>query len=62
MRITYYTKLGCLTSVRQVDLLRQSGHEVYPTPALGISGEYEMAGFESSESRCDLVNFMEGRE
>ena len=26
--ITYYTKLGCLTSAKQVDLLRQSGHEV----------------------------------
>jgi len=27
-RITFYTKLGCLTSAKQVDLLRQSGHEV----------------------------------
>ena len=27
-RITFYTKLGCMTSVKQVDLLRQSGHEV----------------------------------
>jgi nitrogenase-associated protein len=26
--ITYYTKPGCLTSEKQVDLLRQSGHEV----------------------------------
>ncbi|HIJ88484.1 MAG TPA: arsenate reductase family protein [Desulfuromonadales bacterium] len=26
--IVYYTKLGCLTSAKQVDLLRQSGHEV----------------------------------
>jgi nitrogenase-associated protein len=26
--ITYYTKLGCLTSAKQIDLLRQSGHEV----------------------------------
>jgi nitrogenase-associated protein len=26
--ITYYTKLGCLTSVKQIELLRQSGHEV----------------------------------
>ena len=26
--ITYYTKLGCLTSTKQIDLLRQSGHEV----------------------------------
>ena len=26
--ITYFTKPGCLTSGKQVDLLRQSGHEV----------------------------------
>jgi nitrogenase-associated protein len=26
--IVYYTKLGCMTSAKQVDLLRQSGHEV----------------------------------
>lgn len=26
--ITYYTKLGCLTSAKQVDLLQQSGHEI----------------------------------
>jgi len=26
--ITFYTKLGCATSAKQVDLLRQSGHEV----------------------------------
>jgi nitrogenase-associated protein len=26
--ITYFTKLGCITSAKQVDLLRQSGHEV----------------------------------
>jgi nitrogenase-associated protein len=26
--ITYYTKLGCVTSIKQIDLLRQSGHEV----------------------------------
>ena len=26
--ITYYTKLGCLTSAKQVELLRQAGHEV----------------------------------
>jgi len=26
--ITYFTKLGCLTSTKQIDLLRQSGHEV----------------------------------
>jgi nitrogenase-associated protein len=26
--ITYFTKLGCATSTKQVDLLRQSGHEV----------------------------------
>jgi nitrogenase-associated protein len=26
--ITYYTKPGCLTSEKQVDLLRKSGHEV----------------------------------
>ena len=26
--IIYYTKLGCLTSAKQVDLLHQSGHEV----------------------------------
>ncbi|NTW99129.1 MAG: arsenate reductase family protein [Geobacteraceae bacterium] len=26
--ITFYTKLGCLTSARQVDLLKQSGHDV----------------------------------
>ena len=27
-QIIYYTKLGCLTSVKQVELLRNSGHEV----------------------------------
>lgn len=27
-QITYYTKLGCATSTKQVDLLRQSGHQV----------------------------------
>jgi nitrogenase-associated protein len=26
--ITFHTKLGCVTSLKQVDLLRQSGHEV----------------------------------
>jgi arsenate reductase-like glutaredoxin family protein len=26
--ITFHTKLGCATSSKQVDLLRQSGHEV----------------------------------
>lgn len=26
--ITFHTKLGCATSAKQVDLLRQSGHEV----------------------------------
>lgn len=26
--IIYYTKTGCMTSEKQVDLLRQSGHEV----------------------------------
>jgi nitrogenase-associated protein len=26
--LTFYTKLGCATSSKQVDLLRQSGHEV----------------------------------
>ena len=26
--IIYYTKLGCITSTKQVELLRQSGHEV----------------------------------
>lgn len=26
--ITYYTKLGCMTSAKQIDLLRQSGHVV----------------------------------
>ena len=26
--ITYFTKLGCATSAKQVNLLRQSGHEV----------------------------------
>lgn len=26
--IIYYTKLGCMTSTKQVELLRQSGHEV----------------------------------
>jgi nitrogenase-associated protein len=27
-RITFYTKLGCMTSAKQVELLEQSGHEV----------------------------------
>ena len=27
-RIKFYTKLGCLTSVKQIELLKQSGHEV----------------------------------
>lgn len=27
-RINFYTKLGCSTSARQVDLLKQSGHDV----------------------------------
>lgn len=27
-RIIFYTKLGCATSAKQVELLRQSGHEV----------------------------------
>ena len=27
-RIRFFTKLGCLTSARQVDLLQQSGHDV----------------------------------
>ncbi|HIJ94268.1 MAG TPA: arsenate reductase family protein [Desulfuromonadales bacterium] len=27
-RITFYTKIGCLTSAKQVDLLRLSGHDV----------------------------------
>ena len=26
--ITYYTKLGCLTSAKQVETLRQAGHQV----------------------------------
>ena len=26
--ITFYTKLGCMTSAKQIDLLKQSGHEV----------------------------------
>ncbi len=26
--IIYYTKIGCMTSTKQIDLLRQSGHEV----------------------------------
>jgi hypothetical protein len=26
--IVYYTKLGCMTLEKQVELLRQSGHEV----------------------------------
>ena len=26
--ITYYTKLGCLTSAKQVEILQQSGHRV----------------------------------
>ena len=26
--IIYYTKIGCMTSTKQVDLLRQSGHQV----------------------------------
>lgn len=26
--ITFYTKLGCMTSAKQIDLLRQSGHNV----------------------------------
>jgi nitrogenase-associated protein len=26
--ITYYTKLGCQTSAKQVDILRQAGHQV----------------------------------
>ena len=26
--ITYYTKSGCLTSAKQVELLRQAGHQV----------------------------------
>jgi nitrogenase-associated protein len=27
-RIRFFTKLGCMTSARQVDLLQQSGHDV----------------------------------
>lgn len=27
-QITFYTKIGCMTAARQVDLLRQSGHDV----------------------------------
>jgi nitrogenase-associated protein len=27
-RITFFTKLGCMTSAKQVELLEQSGHEV----------------------------------
>jgi len=27
-RITFYTKPGCITSARQVDILKQAGHEV----------------------------------
>jgi nitrogenase-associated protein len=27
-QIIYYTKIGCMTSTKQVDLLRKSGHEV----------------------------------
>jgi hypothetical protein len=27
-RITFYTKIGCLTSAKQVDLLQLSGHDV----------------------------------
>jgi len=26
--ITFFTKIGCLTSSKQIDLLRQSGHDV----------------------------------
>jgi nitrogenase-associated protein len=26
--IIFYTKLGCMTSVKQIDLLKESGHEV----------------------------------
>jgi nitrogenase-associated protein len=27
-QITFYTKLGCMTSAKQIDLLQQSGHNV----------------------------------
>jgi nitrogenase-associated protein len=27
-QITFYTKTGCATSARQIDLLRQSGHDI----------------------------------
>jgi nitrogenase-associated protein len=27
-KIVYYTKFGCMTSAKQMDLLRQSGHEI----------------------------------
>jgi nitrogenase-associated protein len=27
-QITYYTKIGCMTSTKQIELLQQSGHEV----------------------------------
>ena len=26
--IAYYTKLGCLTSAKQVEILRKAGHQV----------------------------------
>jgi NADH-quinone oxidoreductase chain I len=35
--------------------------EVCPTSALDFSAEYELAGFESSEFRYDLLRFMEER-
>jgi nitrogenase-associated protein len=39
--ITYYTKLGCLTSAKQVDLLRQSGHEVEVRDLLAHPWQHE---------------------
>ena len=39
--ITYYTKLGCMTSAKQIDLLRQSGHEVEVHDLLAHSWQSE---------------------
>jgi nitrogenase-associated protein len=39
--ITYYTKLGCETSAKQIDLLRQSGHEVDVCDLLAYPWQHE---------------------